>query len=113
MTTKSTFRSLALSTLALPALALGACSTMPGMAMTDPMSMTSPRDANAAPPPVPATAMTTPPRAIADMQAVLDALASLQPQPLTAITPAAARTQPSFADAYAKVVMQKGMMLKS
>ena len=49
--------------------------------------MTSPRDANAAPPPVPATAMTTPPRASADMQAVLDALASLQPQPLTAITP--------------------------
>ena len=38
MTIKSTFRALALSTLTLPALALGACSTMPGMAMTEPMA---------------------------------------------------------------------------
>lgn len=73
----------------------------------------SPRDASAPPPPVPQTAQTTPPRASADMQAVLDALAALNPQPLTSLAPAQARTQPSFADAYQRVAQQRGIELKT
>lgn len=74
---------------------------------------TSPRSASAPPPPVPQTAQTTPPKASSDMQAVLNALAALNPQPLTSLTPAQARTQPSFADAYQRVAQQRGITLKT
>ncbi|KLE35491.1 lipase [Aurantiacibacter luteus] len=83
---------------------------MNGMAGT---MITSPRDANAAPPPVPATAQVAPPAVSRAMQDVLDALAALGPQPLTSLTPAQARVQPSFADAYARVAQQRGVTLRT
>jgi acetyl esterase/lipase len=110
---------LSLAAIAAATIALGACTTMtndmPSAAETDSaaMMMTSPRDASASPPPEPMTAKTAPPKANADMQAVLDALTSLEPLPLTTISPAIARTQPSFADAYAKVAQQRGIALKT
>ena len=100
-------------------LALGACTAKTDDKPSAPnagssaMNMTSPPDGLAPPPPEPATAETTPPKADADMQAILDALTSLKPQSLTKISPATARAQPSFADAYAKVAQQKGIALKS
>lgn len=47
------------------------------------------------------------------MQAVLDALTALGPKPLTQSTPAEARQQPSFADAYARVAQQRSIPLKT
>ncbi len=73
----------------------------------------SARSASAPPPPVPAVAQTTPPKPSSDMQAVLDALASLGGEPLTSLTPAQARMQPTFADAYARVAQQRGIALKT
>lgn len=108
-----------LTTIAAASIALGACTTMtndmPSAAETDSaaMMMTSPRDASALPPPPPITAKTTPPKANAEMQAVLDALTSLKPLPLITTSPAIARTQPSFADAYAKVARMRGIVLKT
>lgn len=49
-----------------------------------------------------------PPKADADMQKVLDALASLNPKPLDTLTPAEARKQPTPADAVKKVLTQMG-----
>ncbi|MFC0204616.1 alpha/beta hydrolase [Novosphingobium soli] len=60
---------------------------------------------NAAPPPPPKPAATMPPVPAADMQAVLTALAALQPKPIETLTPVKARLQPSAADA-AKAVMR-------
>ncbi|MEO6154065.1 MAG: alpha/beta hydrolase [Croceibacterium sp.] len=106
-----------LAAIAAATLALGACTAKtddkPAAAATDASTMTSATDASAAPPPEPVTAKTVPPKASADMQAVLDALDSLKPAPLTTITPAAARAGPSFADAYAKVAQAKGVALKT
>ncbi|VWX49635.1 alpha/beta hydrolase [Novosphingobium sp. 9U] len=64
---------------------------------------------NAPPPPPPAVAATQPAQAAADMQAVLDAHASLAPKPIETLTPAKARLQPSPADAAKKVMREKGM----
>lgn len=106
-------------TLGIVATLLGGCATvasdMPSTAeaASSAARMTSPRDASAPPPPEPQTAQTTPPKPSADMQAVLDALASLEPLPLTTVSPAIARTQPSFADAYAKVAQERGIALKT
>lgn len=107
-----------LAAIAAATLVLGACtaktSDNPPAEKADSAALkTSPNDASAAPPPEPVTAKTTPAKASADMQTVLDALASLKPLPLTTISPAAARTQPSFADAYAKVAEAKGITLKT
>ncbi len=49
-----------------------------------------------------------PPKADADMQKVLDALASLNPKPIDTLTPAEARKQPTPADAVKKVLTQMG-----
>lgn len=64
---------------------------------------------NAPPPPVEALAATPPAKAAADMQAVLDALASLGGKPIETLTPAKARIQPSPADAVKMVKRQKGI----
>jgi len=61
------------------------------------------------PPTPPETAEIPPPPATADMQAVLDALAALGPEPIETLTPAQARQQPSFADAYRLVLQQRGI----
>ena len=59
----------------------------------------SARNANAAPPPVSAPTSNQPPKASADMQKVLDALAQLGGKPIETLTPAQARMQPTPADA--------------
>ena len=61
------------------------------------------------PPSPPDTAEVPPPAATPDMQAVLDALAALGPQPIETLTPEQARMQPSFADAYRAVLAQRGI----
>lgn len=62
-----------------------------------------------APPPPPAATATQPPAAAADMQAVLDAHASLAPKSIETLSPLKARLQPSAADAAMKVMREKGM----
>ena len=63
-----------------------------------------------APRPMPPRSMATPPaQAATDMQAVLDAHASLAPQPIERLTPVKARLQPSAADATRKVMRERGM----
>lgn len=52
-------------------------------------------------------AQTPPPAANAQMQAVLDALASLKPRPIPTLTRAQARRQPTPADAVMKVLMMQ------
>lgn len=69
----------------------------------------SPQSVNVAPPPPPRPAPTAPPRAAADMQAVLDAHAALGAQPVERLTVLRARLQPSAADATRMVMRQKGM----
>ncbi len=64
---------------------------------------------NAPPPPPPVAAGTQPPAAAPDMQAVLNAHASLAPKPIETLTPLRARLQPSAADATMKVMREKGM----
>ncbi|WP_254602750.1 alpha/beta hydrolase [Sphingomonas bacterium] len=63
---------------------------------------------NAAPPPPPPAMATRPPRAAADMQAVLDALAALGPKPIETLTPVKARIQPAFPDALKAVMRRQG-----
>jgi len=64
---------------------------------------------NAPPPPPPAATATQPPSAAPDMQAVLDAHASLAPKPIETLSPLKARLQPSAADATMKVMREKGL----
>lgn len=64
---------------------------------------------NAPPPPPPPATATQPPRAAADMQAVLDAHAALGPRPIERLTPAEARIQPTPADAARQVMLKRGM----
>ena len=64
---------------------------------------------NAAPPPTPALVAAQPPKAAADMQAVLDQLPRLGAKPIETLTPVKARIQPSAADAARAVMHQKGM----
>ena len=61
------------------------------------------------PPTPPGSVEVPPPAATSDMQAVLDALAALGPQPIETLTPDVARQQPSFADAYKTVLQQRGI----
>ena len=68
----------------------------------------SPNSPNAAPPPPPPATITQPPRAAADMQAVLDALAALGPRPIETLTPVKARIQPAFPDALKAVMRRQG-----
>lgn len=64
---------------------------------------------NASPPAPPAPASTQPPKAAADMQAVLDAHAMLGAKPIETLTPVMARLQPSAADAANAVMRKRGM----
>ena len=66
----------------------------------------SPRSVTAPPPPPPPATAVQPAKAAPDMQAVLDALASLGGKPIETLTPAEARMQPSAADG-AKAAMAK------
>lgn len=69
----------------------------------------SSKSASAPPPTPPPASSTQPPKAAPDMQAVLDALASLGGKPIETLTPEVARTQPSPADAVKAVLTKKGM----
>lgn len=73
----------------------------------------SPHSADAPPPQPPMTAQIQPLPAAPDMQSVLDALMAMGPKPLPTTTPAEARVQPSFADAYAAVAAKRGIPLKT
>jgi acetyl esterase/lipase len=64
---------------------------------------------NAAPPPPPAKSSTMPPAAAPDMQAVLDAIAAMNPKPIELLTPVKARIQPSAADGAKAVMRARGM----
>lgn len=88
----------------LAAIAAAALMTGSGIALAQ-----SARSANAAPPPVPAMTATRPPKAAADMQAVLDQLPKLGAKPVETLTPAQARVNPSAADAARAVMTAKGM----
>lgn len=69
----------------------------------------SPSSADA-PPPAPPPASTTPaPKPAADMQAVLDAQHALGAKQIEALTPAAARNQPSPNDGAVQVMKTSGM----
>lgn len=63
---------------------------------------------NASPPPPPAKSAAQPAQAAPDMQAVLDALASLKPKPIETLTPVKALIQPSAADGAKAVMRAKG-----
>jgi len=95
--TRMTARTVALATASLLA-ALPAAASAQSAAAT-----------NAAPPAPPPAVATRPAPAAADMQAVLDAHASLAPKPIETLTPVKARLQPSAADATKKVMREKGM----
>lgn len=71
----------------------------------------SPPGADAPPPPVvPANpANMGPDRPAADMQQVLDVLASLGGRPIETLTPAQARVQPTPADAVMRIMQQRGI----
>ena len=69
----------------------------------------SPPIATARPPAFPAPSNRPPPRASADMQAVLDAHAALGAQPVQLLSPAQARRGPSPADAVKAVMAARGM----
>ena len=64
---------------------------------------------NAPPPPAPMPVATQPAQPAADMQAVLDAHAALDPKPIETLTPVKARVQPSAADAMKAVMRKQGM----
>ena len=64
---------------------------------------------NAPPPPRDAARPPLPPRAAADMQAVLDQYAALGAKPIETLTPVQARIQPSAADAARAVMRRRGM----
>ena len=74
-----------------------------------PASAQSPRSITAPPPPPPAATAVQPAKASPDMQAVLDALASLGGKPIETLTPAEARVQPSAADGAKAAMAKKGM----
>jgi len=74
-----------------------------------PAAAQSPRSITAAPPPPPPATAIQPAKAAPDMQAVLDALASLGGKPIETLTPAEARVQPSAADGAKAVMQRKGM----
>ena len=63
---------------------------------------------NAPPPPQHRMAFPAPPRAAADMQAVLDQHAALGAKPIETLTPVKARLQPSAADAAHAVMRRQG-----
>ena len=69
----------------------------------------SPMSTDAAPPPPPPAMAMQPPRAAADMQAVLDAQAALGALPIETLTPVKARLQPSAADATHAVMHARGI----
>lgn len=71
-----------------------------------PATAQSPRSVTAPPPP--GTAL-QPARAAPDMQAVLDALASLGSKPIETLIPVDTRTQPSVADGAKAVMAKTGM----
>ena len=73
------------------------------------VSAQSPTSPNAAPPPPPPAVATRPAKTAPDMQAVLDAHASLMPKPIELLTPVKARIQPSAADATHKYMRQRGL----
>ena len=68
----------------------------------------SPMSASAKPPAFPPSTAPMPTPA-PDMQAVLDAQASLKPKPIETLTPAVARRQPSPTDGVMKVMKAQGM----
>ena len=74
-----------------------------------PASAQSPRSVTAPPPPPPPATAVQPAKAAPDMQAVLDALASLGGKPIETLTPQEARMQPSAADGAKAVMAKKGM----
>jgi len=74
-------------------------STTSAQSPTSPMSKPPMFPASGAPVPMPAP----------DMQAVLDAQASLKPKPIENLTPAVARMQPSPTDGVMQVMTMKGM----
>lgn len=86
------------------AVTLLAMSALAGPAIAQ--SSTSP---NAVPPAVTRASPVKPAPAAADMQAVLDAHAALEPKPIETLTPVKARIQPSAADATTAVIRQKGL----
>ena len=69
----------------------------------------SPPSADAPPPSPPPATKVQPPKAAPDMQKVLDALTALNAKPVARLTPAAARVNPSAADAAKKVMQDRGM----
>lgn len=69
----------------------------------------APGSPNTPPPPAPAAVPTRPAKPAPDMQAVLDAHASLQPKPIELLTPVKARIQPSAADAARKYMRERGL----
>ena len=79
------------------------------LALGGPATAQSARSASAAPPPPPPAVAQQPAKAAPDMQAVLDALASLGGKPIEALTPAEARLQPSAADGAKSVMTRRGM----
>ena len=74
-----------------------------------PASAQSPPSVTAPPPPPPPAVALQPAKAAPDMQAVLNALASLGGKPIETLTPAEARVQPSAADGARAVMAGKGM----
>ena len=74
-----------------------------------PVIAQSSNSTNAPPPPPMRMAYPAPPRAAADMQAVLDAHAQLGAKPIEMLTPVKARIQPSAADAAHAVMRRRGM----
>lgn len=69
----------------------------------------SPRSPDAPPPVFRSQSAQTPPKAAADMQAVLDVLGRLGAKPVQTLTPAQARAQASPADAVRAVLKARGM----
>ena len=69
----------------------------------------SPKNPDAPPPAAPLQSKTLPPRAAADMQQVLDALASLGARPIHTGTPTQVRAGPTPTDAVKAVMTARGM----
>ena len=93
----------------LMALATATLITTSGIALTSGAIAQSARSVDATPPPVAPVAATEPAKAAPDMQTVLDQLAALGGKPIETLTPAAARTQPSPADAVKQVMIKHGL----
>ena len=71
----------------------------------------SAKSPDAPPPPPPPVSSVAPLRAAADMQAVLDALATLGGKPIERLSAAQARLQPSFADGVKAAMKQQGQSI--